>query len=126
MTSISKKTLINDIKNGMYKFKFHIKYDNKGTNRIFLNNRPTSFYISGPRSRTDSALLAQLINEVVGERDYKDVYIGESQNKRLISNDICVSGIIDAFKVIKGKLEHLYSMPNIDIYEIDFSKVKEL
>jgi len=124
MSRITKKQLITDIRNGMYKFKFYTKYSNRGTNRIFLNDEPTSFYASGSGYDLESAVLAELINEVVGKRDYKNAYTGGTNGKRTISNGIGVSSVINAFNVIGGKLEHLYSIPNIDVYEIDFSKIK--
>jgi len=105
------------------KFKFHIKFGNTGVARIWINDIKTKYYVSGYGYDKESAVIAKMINDLIGSQDYGNCYTGGIKGKRMLSHGIGFEAVKYAFEYIGGKLEMLYWSKDIYVYEIDFTNL---
>ena len=109
-------------------FKFHIKWGNSGTARIFINDRPTKYKAGGYGYCKESAVLGTMINELIGDQPYDSEIYGNSGNyskskslHHLSQSGVGFGSIQDSFQSLQGaKLDKLYSGNDFNVYEITF------
>ena len=109
-------------------FKFHIKWSNSGIARIFINDRPTRYKVSGYGYDKESSVLATMINDLIDTQPYDPEIYGNSGNYNkdkslyhLSQGGVGFSSIQESFQSLEGaKLTKLYSGSDFNVYEITF------
>lgn len=113
-------------------FKFHIKWGNSGTARIFINDRPTKYKAGGYGYDKESSCIATMINDLVGDQPYNPKIYGNSGNyndgifteekyNHLSSGGVGFGSTKESFESLSGaKLDKLYWGNDFNVYEITF------
>jgi len=105
-------------------FKFHIKYTNSGC-RIYINESKTKYYVGGWGFDKESSVIAEMVNDLIGTKDYGAMYTGAYTGERLLSYGLGFESVKNALEYIGVKLEKIYSGDNFDVYYIDFRSMKD-
>jgi len=106
-------------------FKFHIKYTNSGC-RIWIGSNKTKYYAGGYGYDKESSVLAKMINDLIGKKNYGNAYTGRFNiGKRFLSSGIGFEAIKQALNNIGIKLEKVYNGYDFDLYYIDFKCMKD-
>lgn len=115
--------------------KFEVIYNN--TVKINISGRNTSFKVGGYGYDKESSVIADFINELIGDLPYKESVYGNtgrlnkdkktrSKKRRYLSSGTGFSSIQESFNSIRGyKLEKLYSGLNSDVYSIKIPQSKK-
>ena len=104
-------------------FKFSVEYNKKGGVRIYVNDRKTKYYVKGYGYDKSSAIIAKMVNDLIGKQSYdKNVY--GNDGKYLSENGVGLMPIIESLFTINVNLEEIYAGKSYDIFEIDLSKLK--
>ena len=120
MRYITKKEIKDFIKKNKV-IVFEVRRGRTGCHRIYIDGKPTVYYAGGGGYDKTSAVISTLINDIVGKRDYGNVYTGRrGGGARYISDGIGVSALKDAFAAIGGKLEELGN----DKYKLYFTGIE--
>ena len=122
------KKVFNDKCYGWEKgFKFEITFSNSGVARIFIGDRKTKYSADGYGYDKVSSVIANMINDLIGEQPYNKEVYGNTGNynkdKELhsLSGGVGFGSIKDSFESIEGnKLASIYSGVNSSVYEITF------
>lgn len=109
-------------------FKFHIKWNNSGTARIFINDRPTKYKAGGYGYCKESSVIATMINDLIGDQPYNPEVYGNSGNyskdkslHHLSQSGVGFTSIQDSFQSLEGaKLDKIYWGEGLNVYEITF------
>ena len=108
-------------------FKFHIKWNNSGVARVYINDRPTKYKAGGYGYDKESSCIASMINALIGDQPYNSEIYGNSGNynkdKSLhhLSGGVGFGSIQDSFQSLEGaKLTKLYCGDCFNVYEITF------
>ena len=129
MKNFNLKELFEDKDYGWNKgFKFEIIFSNSGVARIFINDRKTKYYASGYGYDKTSAVIASMVNDLIGKQPYNFEIYGnggnykkEGETEFFLSSGVGFSSIKDSFESIKGnELNQIYSGKNSNIYQIKF------
>lgn len=108
-------------------FKFHIKWNNSGGARVYVNDRPTKYKAGGYGYDKESSCIASMVNDLIGDQPYNSEIYGNSGNynkdKSLhhLSGGVGFDSIQDSFQSLEGaKLTKLYWGDCFNVYEITF------
>ena len=108
-------------------FKFHIKWNNSGVARVYINDRPTKYKAGGYGYDKESSCIASMVNDLIGDQPYNSKIYGNSGNynkdKSLhhLSGGVGFGSIQDSFQSLEGaKLTTLYWGDCFNVYEITF------
>lgn len=120
------------------KLEFEVIYSRSGVARIFIGDRKTSFTAGGYGYCKESSVIASMINELIGYRNYDANVYGNSRAynsktgksyayKAYLSGGTGFDSIKRSFDSLKGcKLEKIYSGNQSDVYSLKVSKkIKE-
>lgn len=100
-------------------FKFEIIFSNNGVARIYVGDRKTSYYANGYGYDKTSAVIAVMINDLLGLQNYNPEVYGNRNG--LLSSGTGFESIKNSFESIQGnKLDCIYSGKNSNIYQIKF------
>ena len=112
-------------------FKFEIIFSNSGVARIYINDKKTKYKAAGYGYDKTSAVIAKMINDLIGLQPYNFEIYGNSGNYKkegetvfyLNGGGVGFSSIKDSFESIAGnELNQIYSGKKSDIYEIKFNQ----
>lgn len=108
-------------------FKFHIKWNNSGVAKVYINDRPTKYKAGGYGYDKESSCIASMVNDLIGDQPYNSEIYGNSGNynkdKSLhhLSGGVGFGSIQDSFQSLEGaKLTTLYCGYDFNVYEITF------
>lgn len=109
-------------------FKFEITFSNSGVARIFIGDRKTKYSADGYGYDKVSSVIANMINDLIGEQSYNKEVYGNTGNYNKDKEVYLLSGggvgfgsIKDSFESIDGnKLVSIYSGVNSSVYEVTF------
>lgn len=108
-------------------FKFEITFSNSGVARIFIGDRKTKYLVAGYGYDKVSSVIANMINDLIGEQAYNKEVYGNTGNYNkdkevyLLSGGVGFGSIKDSFESIEGnKLVSIYSGINSSVYEVTF------
>jgi len=104
-------------------FKFSVEYNKKGGVRIYVNDRKTKYYVKGYGYDKSSAIIAKMVNDLIGKQQYNENIYGNN-GKYLSENGVGLMPIIDSLRTINVKLEEIYTGKSYDVFKIDFTKLK--
>lgn len=100
-------------------FKFEIIFSNNGVARIYINDRQTNYTAGGYGYEKTSAVIAKMINDLIGSQNYSPGIYGNMDG--LLSSGTSFEAIQRSFESIQGnKLDQVYSGKNSNIYQITF------
>lgn len=114
-------------------FSFEVKYSKGGVARVFVSDGKTPIYAGGYGYDKESQVIAQLINDVVGNLPYNANKYGnrgrtnkdgsQSKRNRYLCGGTGFSSIEASFNSVKGcKLTKVYGAVESDIYSIKLPK----
>jgi len=124
MSYLKKEDIIEMLNINKGKLKFHIKFRN-GNVRIVINNEKTKYYAGGYGYDKASSAVSELINDLLGEMDYRNAYTGSRSGIRMLSNGIGIDAVINALDAIGSKLDIVYIGDDFNVYELDLSNYLE-
>lgn len=100
-------------------FKFEIIFSNSGVARIYIGDRKTEYSAGGYGYEKTSAVIAKMINDLIGSQNYSPETYGNMDG--LLSPGTSFEAIQRSFESIQGnKLDQIYSGKNSNIYQITF------
>lgn len=101
------KKVFNEYGDMWKEFKFEVLFNNKGNCRINVEGgRVTKYYAGGYGYDRESAVIANMINDLMG---------------KVVVTDGSVEGIIKQFNKIDGcHLEKIFNGKNVNVYDIKF------
>lgn len=101
-------------------FDFEIVWGKTGTARVWINDRKTSYTAGGYGYDKESAVIATMINNLLGEQSYDEKIYGN--RKGFLSGGVGFDSIKKSFESVKGyELEKLYSGQQSNVYKIKFA-----
>ena len=105
-------------------FKFEINFSKAGVARIYIGNRKTKYYASGYGYDKTSAVIATMINDLIGERPYSKETYG-NRNNYLCEGGVGFDSTSESFATLGDgfKLVRLYDGLQSDVYQIKFGSL---
>ena len=103
-------------------FKFSVEYKNGA--RVYICDNKTKYYIKGYEYDRTSAVIAKMVNDLIGEQEYNENVYGIN-GKFLSERGVGVESLINALKMIGVDLELIYYGKAYNVYNIDFRNIKK-
>ena len=100
------------------KFEFEVLYSSSGVARIYINHRKTKYNVGGYGYDKESAVIAQMINDLTTDITYNKKIYGNN-GKALCQGGCGFSSIAESFNNKRGnKLVKIYSGFKTDVYSL--------
>ena len=125
---------LKEVFNGAYGwdkgFKFEVVWNNAGAARIYIGDRKTSYFANGYGYDKESSVIANMVNDLLGDMPYDKSFYGNTRNYSHNTSDIGALCGGTGFESIKASFESLgagyelnklYSGKYSNVYEIKFN-----